>query len=340
MSALEWCAERGEKKKEERKENKTTKRGVGGRGVGVNRKRREGGEREGGKEDGWRAAECSRKCVQRGDRLYVSVSVRMCVQQRAAAALRLQGGVCVCVRGSVPAVHKGVGNRTRRLCPLHPPQPPACVRGAAGICRAMPRGCAAPGDAAQSRAGGAGRPRESRGHALAGWQPPARGEAALLLPFLLLDLPSCKAGLLGGRREGKEGMIISVSAINISIRGAGVRLLWTQELAFLPLLPSLALGSPRRRPSGPHRPPRHPGGTRRPRPLCPAASPSAGPGLLPPREMSEGGGGTAAGAGGGRGRRGRSCSRCWHRHSARRRGASLRPGKHRLPAGRGMLPPF
>lgn len=325
---------RGKKRKQD---NKT--RGGGGL---IGREGREAREREGKRMDGGRRSAAENAFSEGTGCMSVWVCVCVCNNGR----LQRWGCkvvfvcVCVCVRGSVPAVHKGVGNRTRRLCPLHPPQPPACVRGAAGICRAMPRGCAAPGDAAQSRAGGAGRPRESRGHALAGWQPPARGEAALLLPFLLLDLPSCKAGLLGGRREGKEGMIISVSAINISIRGARVRLLWTQELAFLPLLPSLALGSPRRRPSGPHRPPRHPGGTRRPRPLCPAASPSVGPGLLPPREMSEGGGGTAAGAGGGRGRRGRSCSRCWHRHSARRRGASLRPGKHRLPAGRGMLPPF
>lgn len=68
--------------------------------------------------------------------------MRVCVQQRAAAAPRLQGGVsvcvCVCVRGSVPAVHKGVGNRAagsaRSL--LRSPLPvPGVPRGSAGRCR-------------------------------------------------------------------------------------------------------------------------------------------------------------------------------------------------------------
>ena len=171
---LLWSDARSGGKRKKRKEKKTKQQNAGGlRGRGGREVRRREGGREGEKEDGWRTAECSRKCVQRGDRLYVSVSVRACVCATTggcgAEAARWCFCVCVCVCARLRArgAQRG-GEPCRRLCPLPPPQPPACARGAAGIRRAMPRGCAAPGDAAQPRAGGEGRPRESRGHAPAG----------------------------------------------------------------------------------------------------------------------------------------------------------------------------
>lgn len=156
---LLWSDARSGGKRKKRKEKKTKQQNAGGlRGRGGREVRRREGGREGEKEDGWRTAECSRKCVQRGDRLYVSVSVRACVCATTggcgAEAARWCFCVCVCVCAApCPRCTKGWGTVPPAL-----PAPSSAAPCLCPGCRGDP-----PGDAAGMRRAGRCRPASGGG---------------------------------------------------------------------------------------------------------------------------------------------------------------------------------
>lgn len=134
---LLWSDARSGGKRKKRKEKKTKQQNAGGlRGRGGREVRR----REGGRERGW----MEDSGVQPKMRSARGPAVCQCECACNNGRLRRRGCkvvflcVCVCVRGSVPAVHKGVGNRAagsaRSL--LRSPLPvPGVPRGSAGRCR-------------------------------------------------------------------------------------------------------------------------------------------------------------------------------------------------------------
>lgn len=205
--------------------------------------------------------------------------------------------VCVCVRGSVPAMHKGVERGAAGLCPRPPPPPPRFVPGVPSGVRRAGRCCPARGgDVEKGGTREVGGDRAAPGEAGGmGWRCDSRrlaAEAALLLPPFPPDLPPRIAALLGGRRAA----ISIIIAITVFIRGAGVRCGRTPEslLRSRELLPAPPLPYPK----PPSRPPPAgrgaPGG--RPRRAALRHRQPPAPASIP---VYAGGGGTAAGGAGG-----------------------------------------